>query len=95
MAEKKTTKKAKSTPKNKVNLVKKLEDLRTKEVAELHKVLAESKKDLLEARKSLAANEMANPKAINKMRKEIARINTIIAEKVKLGKSNNDKKEEK
>ena len=95
MADKKTTKKAKSTPKNKVNLTKKLADLRTKDVTELGKVLVDTKKDLLEARKSLAANELANPKAVNKMRKEIARINTIVAQKVKSKKSNNEEKEEK
>jgi ribosomal protein L29 len=98
MADKKTAKVVKKTavkvPKNEKNLAKRIADLRSYDLPALHEVLATAKADLLEAQKSLAANELANPKVVNKMRKEIARIKTIIAAKVAEEKSNNDKKEE-
>jgi large subunit ribosomal protein L29 len=78
MADKKTTK---TTPKNKVSLAQKLIDWRSKDLAELQAILATAKADLLEAQKSLKANELANPNVIKKMRKEIARIKTVLAEK--------------
>jgi large subunit ribosomal protein L29 len=78
MADKKTTK---TTPKNRISLSQKLADLRGKDAADLQKVLATAKADLLEAQKSLAANELANPNVIKKMRKEIARIKTVLTEK--------------
>ena len=56
-------------------------DLRNKSVEELQKLLATARKDLLELQKSLRANELANPHAVTKMRKEIARIMTVLAEK--------------
>ncbi|MDR3125563.1 MAG: 50S ribosomal protein L29 [Candidatus Nomurabacteria bacterium] len=86
MADKKTT------PTSRVSLSQKLTDWRAKDLSELNKILASAKADLLAAQKSLAANELANPKAVNKMRKEIARLKTIIAAKVK---AENNKSEEK
>lgn len=56
------------------------EDLRGKTVEELNKLLETGKKDLLEAQKSLKANELANPHAVKKIRREIARIKTIMTE---------------
>lgn len=56
-------------------------ELREKLSAQLEKDLQTAKKDLLELQKSLAANELANPHAVKKMRREIARIKTILAEK--------------
>jgi large subunit ribosomal protein L29 len=55
-------------------------DLRKLPVDELQNKLQTARADLLEARKSLAANELANPRVVRKMRREIARILTIIAE---------------
>ena len=71
-------------------------DLRNKTVEELHKLLENGKKDLLTAQKSLKADELANPHAVKKLRKEIARIKTIMTEVdskvVEEEKSNSDKK---
>lgn len=55
-------------------------DLRNKSVDELQKLLATNRADLLEAQKSLRANELANPHAVTKMKKEIARILTVLRE---------------
>lgn len=65
-------------------------DLRKKSLEDLEKVLGESKQDYLNLCKSLKAGELANPRAVSKLRKEIAKIKTIIAEKTK--ESDNDKK---
>jgi len=77
----------------------KASDLRSKSIEELQKLLATDRADLLEAQKSLRANELANPHAVTKMRKEIARILTILAEKNKEilsdSKASNETKEEK
>lgn len=62
-------------------------ELREKLSAQLENDLKVAKKDLLELQKSLAANELANPHAVKKMRREIARIKTILTEK---SKSNNE-----
>ena len=71
MADKKTTKTAK------INVI---ADLRKKSADELQKLLSTTRADLLEAQKSLKANELANPHAVTKLRKEIARIMTVLAE---------------
>ena len=65
-------------------------DLRKKGVEDLEKVLKEAKQDYMNLCKSLRANELANPRAVTKVRKEIAKIKTIIAEKRR--ESDNDKK---
>lgn len=71
----------------------KASELRAKKPEELQKMLATARKDLLEAQKSLAANELANPHAVKKLRHSIARIKTIMAEQAKQEKvTNNDKK---
>ena len=62
-------------------------DLRDKSLDELQKLLATARTDLLELQKSLRANELANPHAVTKMKKEIARIMTVISEV-----NNSDKK---
>jgi ribosomal protein L29 len=94
MADKKTTKKVKEV--KKVNL---MADLRAKSVADIEKLLATAKQDLLQLQKSLKANELANPHAVKKMRREIAQMKTVIAEFVKkerdeVKNSNNEGKEE-
>ena len=69
-----------SSKKQEVRSKKSVADLRTKSVDELQKMLAEARKDLLEAQKSLKANELANPRVVGKMKKEIARILTVMSE---------------
>lgn len=50
-------------------------------VEELKKQLAEKRNDLIEAKRSHAAGELVNPKALLSLRKEIARLLTQINEK--------------
>lgn len=50
----------------------------TEKNRDLAKELADKRTDLIEARKSNASGELANPKAINLMRKDIARLLTEI-----------------
>ena len=47
---------------------------------ELQKLLQTARADLLQAQKSLRANELANPRVVRKMRREIARILFVINE---------------
>ena len=75
MADKKTT--VKKTSKTVTNSI---SDLRSLSAVELQKKLLTARQDLLEAQKSLKANELANPHVVTKMRKEIARIMTVISE---------------
>ncbi len=65
MADTKTTKKAASTTKKDVELT-------------LAEQLIAKRSDLLEARKSLAAGELVNPRVIGTYRKDIARLLTNI-----------------
>ena len=52
-----------------------------KTVDDLKKELAEKRNDLLQAKRSHAAGELVNPKALRSLRKEIARLLTQINEK--------------
>lgn len=54
-------------------------DLRTKQPAELTALLATEQKDLADARRGLAAGELANPRVIPQHRKTIARIMTVMS----------------
>ena len=49
-----------------------------KTVDDLKKELAEKRNDLLQAKRSHAAGELVNPKALRSLRKEIARLLTQI-----------------
>ena len=49
-----------------------------KTIDDLKKELAEKRNDLLQARRSHAAGELVNPKALRSLRKEIARLLTQI-----------------
>lgn len=53
-------------------------DLTTKSEKELHDLLAEKRKDMVEASKSLAAGELPNPRVVAATRRDIARILTVI-----------------
>ena len=52
-----------------------------KTVDDLKKELAEKRNDLLQAKRSHAAGEVVNPKALRSLRKDIARLLTQINEK--------------
>lgn len=58
---------------------------------DLQQTLAGLRKELSDARRSLAANELPNPRVVTKTRKEIARTLTVInAEKTKKAKKEVD-----
>ncbi len=52
-----------------------------KTVDDLKKEIAEKRNDLLQAKRSHAAGELVNPKALRSLRKDIARLLTQINEK--------------
>ena len=52
-----------------------------KTVDDLKKELAEKRNDLLQAKRSHAAGELVNPKALRSLRRDIARLLTQINEK--------------
>ena len=56
------------------------EDLRKFTAAELTKKLAEAKEEAFNLRFQLATNQLDNTAQVNQVRREIARINTIIRE---------------
>ena len=59
-----------------------VEDLRAKSAAELEDELVAAKKELFNLRFQNATNQLDNTSRIKDVRKNIARIQTIIAEKV-------------
>ena len=59
-----------------------VEDLRAKSVEELNEELVAAKKELFNLRFQNATNQLDNTSRIKDVRKNIARIQTIIAEKV-------------
>ncbi len=59
----------------------KAENLRTKTDAELNKKLADLKAELFNLRFSNATGSLANPKALEVCKKEIARVMTIVRER--------------
>ena len=58
-----------------------LEELRTQSVADLNAQLVEAKKELFNLRFQNATNQLNNTSRIKEVRKNIARIQTIITEK--------------
>ena len=58
-----------------------LEDLRSQSVADLNAQLVEAKKELFNLRFQNATNQLNNTSRIKEVRKNIARIQTIITEK--------------
>ena len=58
-----------------------VEDLRTKSAAELHEELVAAKKELFNLRFQNATNQLDNTSRIKEVRKNIARIQTLIAQK--------------
>ena len=61
-----------------------VEDLRTKSAAELNEELVAAKKELFNLRFQNATNQLDNTSRIKDVRKNIARIQTIIAEKARV-----------
>ena len=60
-----------------------VEDLRTKSAAELQEELVAAKKELFNLRFQNATNQLDNTSRIKEVRKNIARIQTLIAQKAK------------
>ena len=60
-----------------------VEDLRAKSVEELQAELIDAKKELFNLRFQNATNQLTNTSRINDVRKNIARIQTVITEKAK------------
>ena len=58
-----------------------VEDLRTKSASELNEELVAAKKELFNLRFQNATNQLDNTARIKEVRKNIARIQTVIAEK--------------
>ena len=58
-----------------------VEDLKAKSVAELNEELVAAKKELLNLRCQNATNQLDNTSRIKEVRKNIARIQTVITEK--------------
>ena len=58
-----------------------VEDLRTKSAAELNEELVAAKKELFNLRFQNATNQLENTSRIKDVRKNIARIQTVIAQK--------------
>ena len=58
-----------------------VEDLRTKSAAELNEELVAAKKELFNLRFQNATNQLDNTSRIKEVRRNIARIQTVIAEK--------------
>lgn len=61
-----------------------VEDLKAKTVAELNTELVAAKKELFNLRFQNATNQLDNTSRIKEVRKNIARIQTVITEKSKL-----------
>ena len=58
-----------------------VEDLRTKSIAELNEELVAAKKELFNLRFQNATNQLDNTSRIKEVRKNIARIQSVITEK--------------
>ena len=58
-----------------------VEDLRTKSAAELNEELVAAKKELFNLRFQNATNQLDNTSRIKEVRKNIARLQTVITEK--------------
>ncbi|QUH28940.1 50S ribosomal protein L29 [Vallitalea guaymasensis] len=63
-----------------------IEDLRNKSAAELNEDLVTAKKELFNLRFQNATNQLDNTGRIKEVRKNIARIQTIITEQLKVAK---------
>ena len=86
MAKKEATevkKSVKKTEKVSPKSARTVSELRNQDIKQLLDELKSAQIDLADARRSLAAGELVNPNVISKYRKEIARIQTVIAQKAR------------
>ena len=63
-----------------------VEDLKAKSAAELNEELVAAKKELFNLRFQNATNQLENPSRIKEVRKNIARIQTVITEQANASK---------
>ena len=63
-----------------------LEELKTQSVADLNAQLVDAKKELFNLRFQNATNQLDNTSRIKEVRKNIARIQTLITEKAKVAR---------
>ena len=68
-----------------------LEELKSLTVADLQSQLVDAKKELFNLRFQNATNQLDNTARIKEVRKNIARIQTVITEKASVNKSNSQK----
>ncbi|MCL2451391.1 50S ribosomal protein L29 [Candidatus Saccharibacteria bacterium] len=89
MADKKVKKvvATKTTKKDTTAVDQTARDLRKLTEAELQTALKTAREDLLAAQKMLKANELPNSQVIKKSRQIIARIHTVLTEKIKEAKN--------
>lgn len=79
-AEKVTKKITKSVKTDSQSAGLKVLDMRNKSTSQLTEDLAQVRRDLAEAYRSLSAGELVNPRVIGKYKKTIARLRTVMVE---------------
>jgi large subunit ribosomal protein L29 len=68
-------------------------DLRELSVVELNDKISELKKDLMDARFSLATSQIEDTSVFRKIKKEIAQANTVLTEKINQAKNKEENNE--
>ena len=68
-------------------------DLRELSVVELNDKIGELKKDLMDARFSLATSQIEDTSVFRKIKKEIAQANTVLTEKINQAKNKEENNE--
>ena len=68
----------------------KITEFRGKTSQQLHELLAEKRKELVEQKRSLAAGELPNPRVVSITKRDIARIHTSLAEVLQTETSKGD-----
>lgn len=68
-------------------------DLRELSVVELNDKISELKKDLMDARFSLATSQIEDTSVFKKIKKEIAQANTVLTEKINQAKNKEENDE--
>jgi len=68
-------------------------DLRELSVVELNDKIGELKKDLMDARFSLATSQIEDTSVFKKIKKEIAQANTVLTEKINQAKNKEENDE--
>ena len=68
-------------------------DLRELSIVELNDKISELKKDLMDARFSLATSQIEDTSVFKKIKKEIAQANTVLTEKINQAKNKEENDE--